>query len=353
MNESVPVVIPAYEPDRRFLILSDTLKEYPFGPVIVVNDGSGEQYEPLFSEAKARMGKKMILLVHTENRGKGAALKTAFSYVEKNFPDATGVVTADADGQHRAEDIVKVAEHLLWQPDHLILGSRNLTGEEVPWKSRFGNRLTSRIFSFIAGVKIRDTQTGLRGIPMGMFDTFLKIPQDRFEFEMQMLLRCDKEKIREVEIETIYESSGQHTTHFRPIADSIRVYRILLGQLCRYLVSSLSSSGIDLVLFALFSGLLQTVMPGAAIALATVLARICSASYNYLVNKKLVFKSSQRVTVSSVKYAVLAVVQMTLSAGLTTGGAALFPLLPVLVVKICVDVFLFFASYYVQRRFIF
>lgn len=353
MNELVPVIIPAYEPDGRFLKLLNTLKDYPFGPVIAVNDGSGERYRSLFAEAQSQMGSKLILLEHQKNCGKGAALKTAFSYVREHFPDAAGVVTADSDGQHRAEDIRNVAEHLLWQPDFLILGSRDLKGEGVPWKSRFGNQMTARIFSLLSGVKIRDTQTGLRGIPTAMLDDFLKIKEDRFEFEMQMLLHCDRKKIREVPIETIYESVEDHATHFRPVVDSIRVYRILLGQLFRYLLSSLSSSVIDLILFAVFSAMLKAALPQASIAAATVLARICSASYNYTVNKKLVFKSGQKVSVSSVKYAILAVIQMTLSAALTTGGAWLLPVVPVLLIKICVDVFLFFVSYYVQKRFIF
>ena len=104
------------------------------------------------------------LLRHAVNLGKGAALKTAFNYVLCAMPDAAGVVTADADGQHAPEDIARVAEALAAQPDALVLGARAF-GADVPLRSRFGNIVTRGIMHALLGRKLADTQTGLRGIP--------------------------------------------------------------------------------------------------------------------------------------------------------------------------------------------
>ena len=89
------------------------------------------------------------------------------------------------------------------------------------------------------------------------------------------------------------------------------------------------------------------------VALCTVLARIVSATYNYAVNYKVVFKSRENPCKAALEYALLAVVQMTMSALLCTGGVLLLPLLPEAVVKIVVDTVLFFASYYLQQKVVF
>ena len=105
----IPLIIPSYEPDERLLQLLNTLRDYPFGPVLLVNDGSGPVYQTFFDRAKELLQEKLILLSHEVNRGKGRALKTAFAYVLEHFPDAAGCVTADSDGQHSAAAIDSIA----------------------------------------------------------------------------------------------------------------------------------------------------------------------------------------------------------------------------------------------------
>ena len=164
----IPLIIPSYEPDERLLQLLNTLRDYPFGPVLLVNDGSGPVYQTFFDRAKELLQEKLILLSHEVNRGKGRALKTAFAYVLEHFPDAAGCVTADSDGQHSAAAIESIAQGLGKHPESLILGMRTFDGDDIPWKSRFGNTITMSVFSYIAGTKVHDTQTGLRGIPLGL-----------------------------------------------------------------------------------------------------------------------------------------------------------------------------------------
>ena len=225
----IPIIIPAYEPDSNLPLLLHILAENHIGPVIVVDDGSGDQYLAIFEKARSLVaGNGGTVLVHEVNKGKGRALKTAFQYILENYQNVIGAVTADSDGQHTVDCIRKVMETLQAKPQELILGVRDFSGDDIPWKSRFGNNLTEKVFAYVAGVHVSDTQTGLRGIPREFMRDLLDVAGERFEFETQMLLESvNRYPISEVEIETIYDSVEEHQTHFDPVADSIKIYRIL------------------------------------------------------------------------------------------------------------------------------
>lgn len=355
MYNTIPVVIPAYEPDNRLILLLDMLDENKVGPIIIVDDGSGAQYNKIFNQAKEIIERSNgTLLVHSVNQGKGRALKTAFHYILQNLSEnITGVITADSDGQHTVICIKKIMEALDRNPDNLILGVRNFSGKGIPWKSRFGNNLTEKVFSYVAGIHVSDTQTGLRGIPRAFLQDLLNVPGERFEFETQMLLESTgKFPIMEVPIETIYDSEENHQTHFNPVTDSIKIYRILGKKFIKYIVSSFSASIIDLLLFLVFCYIFKEKFI-AYIAISTVLARIVSATYNCLINYKMVFKSNENIAKSSIKYFILAVIQMGLSAVLVTGGVNILRFIPEFLVKIVVDTLLFFVSYHIQQKYVF
>lgn len=305
----IPVIIPAYEPDSNFPVLLGTLAENNVGPVIVVDDGSGEQYAAIFEKARSLVeGNSGTVLVHEVNRGKGRALKTAFQYILENYQGVIGAVTADSDGQHTVDCIRKVMAALEEKPQELILGVRDFSGDDIPWKSRFGNNLAEKVFAYVAGVHVSDTQTGLRGIPREFMRDLLEVAGERFEFETQMLLESvNRYPISEVEIETIYDSVDDHQTHFDPVADSIKIYRILGKKFLKYIFASFSSSILDLALFSVFCFFLEGRYVS-YVAVATVLARIISAVYNYTINYKVVFKSKENVGKASAKYFLLAVI---------------------------------------------
>jgi len=352
----IPVVIPSYEPDERFPALLQALNTAGIGPVVVVDDGSGVEYQSFFEKAQELIKESGGVVLHHEvNRGKGRGLKTAFQYILENYPDAIGCVTADSDGQHTPGCIASCIKALEGSPDSLILGVRDFTGEDIPFKSRFGNNLTIKVCSYLCGVKVSDTQTGLRGIPAKFMKELLDVPGERFEFEMRMLIESkDKYPIVEVPIETVYDSKENHQTHFDPIKDSIRIYSIFGKMFAKFIVSSLSSCVLDLLLFWIFCRIFEPVIGNAwYAAVATALARVISAVYNYTINYKFVFKSDKSHASSLPKYALLAVIQLCLSAGLVTFFVWLFPLCPELAIKIPVDVILFLMSYYIQRRFVY
>ncbi len=346
------LIIPAYEPDDRMLTLMEALKKAQISPVVFVNDGSGPDYNHYFEIAEKNYG--YTVLTHAVNLGKGRALKTAFNYVLNTYPDAVGVVTADSDGQHSVADIQSCQQALAENPDCLILGVRDFDGEDIPWKSVYGNKLTRMICKGLCGVDVSDTQTGLRGISCAFMKKLMETPGERFEFETNMLIETtDYCAIKEIPIETIYDSVENHVTHFDPIKDSIRIYKIFGRMFLKFIISSLSSSVVDLCLFSVFSSLLLGWNGIYYVAVATVLARVISGIYNYLINYRFVFNSKKKKSVSATKYFALVIIQMLLSAGLVTLGVYLLPVVPELVIKIFVDGFLFFLSYYIQRKYIF
>lgn len=89
------VIIPAYKPDERLVGIVDQLWTYGFR-IVVVDDGSGEDYLDIFN----RINDVCILLRHEENRGKGAAIKTALDYVNREIWGSTLIGVMDCDGQH-------------------------------------------------------------------------------------------------------------------------------------------------------------------------------------------------------------------------------------------------------------
>lgn len=356
MTKTVPIVIPSYEPDERLITLLEDLQKAEIGPVIIVNDGSGTEYDEIFDRAAKLIeagGGKFIS--YRPNKGKGRALKTAFEYIAENMPDVLGCVTADSDGQHTPECIASIIKTLKENPESLILGVRKFDGEDIPWKSRFGNNLTIKVFAYVSGVKVSDTQTGLRGIPFVFMKELIDCKGERFEYETRMLLECaGRYKITEVPIKTVYDSKENHQTHFDPFKDSIRIYKILGVKFVKYMFASISSFIVDILLFTLLCHILKNFVPEAyLIQVATVCARLVSATYNYIINYTLVFKSRAGKGTALIKYAALAFVQMQASAWSVAGLVRLLPMIPVTIVKCIVDTLLFLLSYTIQQRFVF
>ena len=338
------ILIPAYQPDFRLNSLIDELNRAQVASIIVVvNDGSLSKCDDIFDKAKTQAN--VIVLKHDVNQGKGRALKTAMAYCQ-NQTDCDLVVTVDADGQHQTKDITHVLAGAAHHPESLILGSRSFDESQVPLKSKLGNKITRLITSYLIGQKITDTQTGLRAFSRSTLEKFLKVPGDRYEYEMNMLLYCGKLDIpiHEVPIETIYINDNA-ASHFNPLLDSIRIYR----QILTFSVISLLSTLIDLSAFTI---LVYTLKGVDAILVATVIARVISVNFNFLLNKTVVFKSSKQWFDHMIKYYSLAVVQMMSSYFLVKTAHTLLSS-NVVFIKILVDLTLFLISYQIQKRLIF
>lgn len=346
----VSVIIPSLNPDEKLIAVVNSLVAAGFDDIILVNDGSDQAHMGPFKTVSAYP--QCTLLTHERNRGKGRGLKTAFAYCLANRTDIAGVVTVDGDGQHQAEDIKKCCEKMILAGDKVVLGVRDFSGKEVPFKSRFGNYMTSFVFRFACGLNISDTQTGLRAIPYRYLELFTAVGGERFEYETNMLLEFRQHGIGfvEVPIKTVYIEENA-STHFHPIRDSIKIYGVIL----KFLFGSIASSLIDLGVFALLNAIPMGVEPSVQILIATVGARLLSSLFNYTFNRKAVFCSNSRVRSSLIRYYILCVLQLAVSYGLVYLITSILPVGKVLTVvaKAVVDTILFLISFQIQRRWVF
>lgn len=348
--QSVSVIIPAYKPDEKLLNTLRELVQTGFTDILVIDDGSGDSFAPVFAQVDEIP--QCTLLRHEVNRGKGAALKTAFAYFMDKRPEQAGVVTADADGQHLAADIAAVSRAMLEQKC-IVLGVRDFSEPHVPPKSRMGNRITIAVFRLFFGMKISDTQTGLRAFPRESLPEMSQAKGDRYEFETQMLFLMSRRKLPfgEVKITTVY-LDGNQSSHFRVVRDSIRIYSLIL----RYLLSSVAAAVIDELAFFLLKHLkLLAVLPIPLTWTAAILARIISSLVNFFLNARLVFGGSPTAKTLA-KYYALAVVQLTVSTALVFLAEHFLsisaPALSTLV-KTLVDTILFFFSFRIQHKWVF
>ena len=356
------IVIPALDPDERLPAYCRALRAATDAPIVLVDDGSRAEKKAVFAEC-VRAVPDAELLVHDANRGKGRALKTAFAHLLRTRPDLAGCVTADADGQHAVRDVAECLRRLEAAPDALVLGCRRFTGPDVPWKSSFGNNWMKALFRLATGRRFLDTQTGLRGIPASFMRELLDVPGDRFEFESDMLLRVGDRPVDQFEIETIYEN-GNKGTHFRPVADSLSILRLVLrgsAGRCRrfalFAAVSLASFAVDIGLFHLLHEFAFPAGAAGRLFLSVALARLVSLSFNYGCNRHLVFRDGVRHAPvegrSLVRYLLLAAAVMALSWALTKALVAAFPGTLATPLKAGVDLLLFFASYAAQKHFVF
>ena len=352
------IVIPALNPERGLISYVDTLLSHGYKNIVVVDDGSRDDCRFIFDKIETKDGCR--ILRHETNLGKGRALKDAMrlyidAYLSGNdTKDMGGIITADSDGQHIVEDVNAVAKAMNETPDSLILGARSFDTGNVPPKSMFGNKCTRVALKLFIGGDVHDTQTGLRGIPNSLIEHFSNLPGERFEYETRMLIDAiqSKTKITEVPIETVYINDNSET-HFNPIIDSVKIYRVILGTFFKYVLSSLSSFVIDYSLFCILFYMMSnaSVEENRSIWISTAIARVCSSLFNYLINKKVVFKS-KRGYITLLMYYMLCITQMAASAALVSLiNMARF--IPVQAAKIVVDCVLFLISYRIQKGLIF
>jgi glycosyltransferase involved in cell wall biosynthesis len=338
------IVMPAYEPAARFVEVVEALSG-DGREIVIINDGSSAECLAAFTRVAALP--HVTVLEHAVNLGKGQALKTAFNHFLLNAPaGAVGVVTADADGQHLPEDIRRVAQRLEQDDRALILGSRAFSGaalnHAVPLRSRFGNVMTRAVFKLLVGRALTDTQTGLRGIPRGFLGELLQVEAGRYEFELEMLIRAQQRQlpIEEMPIATVYGAFAK--SHFNPLRDSLRIYFVFL----RFISLSIITAAIDYAAFAIVFTARHDVFT------AIVTARVISASFNFIVNRRVVFRSRGNAVFEALKYVTLVIALMSISYGLITTLVTVAGM-NVYLAKVLVEGTLFAASFALQNLVVF
>lgn len=289
MTEFV-ALIPAYNPDQTLVHVVRQLQASGMH-CVVVNDGSSASCSHIF----AQLPQSTFVIHQITNRGKGAALKRGMRFIEEQFGECV-VVTADADGQHRPEDIRKTAEEALRCRDSLVLGVRMFDADNVPAKSLLGNRITEIIFRLFTGVHVSDTQTGLRAFHSSLIPSLL-----------------------------------------------------VLRPLTAFGMVGILSFVTDYLLFGLFSTLIDG---PAGIVIANLSARLCSGTLNYEMNRRTVFLDSRPRSSSIVKYIALAALILLLNTGMLYGLTAVLGVNR-WIAKIITETALFFLSWVIQSRYVF
>ncbi len=341
------IVVPSYNPDEKLKLVVEGLRARGFHDIIVVNDGSDEAHQAPFE-----MVGNCTVIHHKVNKGKGRALKTAFSFCMENRKGSQGVITVDGDNQHHPDDVYACGKALLENRQSLVLGCRNFKNDDVPPRSKFGNGITKGIFRTLCGLRISDTQTGLRAISMSKLPDMMEVKGERYEYETNMLLETKNMEmpICEVPIRTIYIDENE-SSHFNPIKDSIKIYSMIL----KFFMNSILSTVIDLTLYFVISLLLTRIhfAQASIVFVATIFARACSSFFNYKMNRKVVF--GQGGAHSVVKYYILCACQMTVSAILVYLLTYILVASSLLstVMKAVVDTCLFFISFRIQKNWVF
>lgn len=343
MGKQKVALIPAYEPEPCLLELVRELHQRGMN-IVVVDDGSSQEKRKLFQDICAYA----TVLQHRKNQGKGRALKTGLGYIYTHFSEECVIVTVDADGQHKPEDVSRVCKAAEATPCSLILGSRKMEGK-VPLRSKLGNTVTRLVYRISTGTRVYDTQTGLRAFSINQAPLLMEVQGERYEYEMNMLLEFSRRKIpiREVEIATVYIGENE-TSHFHAWKDSYRIYKEIL----KFSASSFCSFLMDYLVYSFFIALTAGLGGNASVLCSNAGARLISAGFNYTVNRKMVFQSRENPVKSALQYVLLAggiLVGNTMLLELFVNGAGINPYAG----KLLTELLFFFVSWLIQSRFIF
>ena len=330
-------LIPAYKPEGVLIELLEELCSCGF-ECVVVDDGGGEAFSEIFARA-TRLAK---VLTHHVNKGKGAAMKTGFAYIKEHYGDDRTVVTVDADGQHKVADALRICHEAEDHPGTLVLGSRKFKGK-IPFRSKMGNAITRFVYRISTGLRVHDTQTGLRAFSTSLLQRLVEIPGDRYEYEMNVLLDFARHRIpiKELDIETVYIGKNE-SSHFNVVKDSFRIYKEIL----KFSASSLVGFLVDYAIFSILTLL------SAPLVISNVIARVISSSVNFTLNRKFVFKNKDSLWASALKYFSLAafiLLANTLILRLLVNSLGMNKMLA----KVLTEIVLYVLSWLVQRFFVF
>ena len=345
MNTSfsrLAILIPAFNPNQNILDLVLDLSYFKWNEIIVVNDGSSKESQIFFDNLNDI--ENVHILTHLSNQGKGAALKTGIYYLNSKLTELDGLITVDSDGQHLVKDIEKIAREVNSRKNDVIFGVRSFD-ESIPFRSKFGNKITKYLLYIFNGISLDDTQTGLRYLPISIFDEFLKLPGNKYEFELECIFAIKKlgYNITQIQIKTVYINDNKDS-HFRPLIDSARIYLVFI----RFSFASFLSFGLDITIFAFFLSYLESIL------YATFIARIMSGIFNFYLNRNFVFQVNKKnnLVKESIGYIALWSTLLILS-GVIVSSSQGSPAYVIIPFKIIVDLMLFLVAFYVQKNIIF
>jgi len=208
------VIVPTYNNHKTLKKVLDSILDFT-SKIIIVNDGSTDTTNEILKQYS-----ELTQIHHPRNVGKGRALRNGFrKAIEMNFEYA---ITIDSDGQHFASDIPNFIAASQNEPNSLLIGSRNMTQENVPKKSSFGNKFSNFWFKFETGIALEDTQSGFRLYPLKLIPK--QFYTNKFEFEIEVIVRSAWKGIvvKNIPIQILYDPA-ERVSHFRPFKDFTRI----------------------------------------------------------------------------------------------------------------------------------
>lgn len=208
------VIVPTYNNHKTLKKVLDSILDFTTN-IIIVNDGSTDDTFGILQQYS-----QLTQIHHPKNLGKGRALRNGFrKAIEMHFEYA---ITIDSDGQHFASDIPNFIAEIQKEPNSLLIGSRNMTQENVPKKSSFGNKFSNFWFKFETGIKLDDTQSGFRLYPLNLIPK--QFYTNKFEFEIEVIVRSAWKGIvvKNIPIQILYDPV-ERVSHFRPFKDFTRI----------------------------------------------------------------------------------------------------------------------------------
>ena len=191
--------------------------------ILVVDDGSDDRSADIAQELKAHVLKKA-------HQGKGFALRFGFGQAKGEL-----VVTLDADGSHKPEEIPLVLRYLRENKADFVVGSRFLDSEDnktkIPKINRTGNRMFNDLIGYLTGVTISDSQSGFRAIRSSLIKR-MKLGSHGYEVESEMLVKALKMGARVAETPISFDQRTVGKSKLDPIKDGARIlYAIIASYL--------------------------------------------------------------------------------------------------------------------------
>ncbi len=356
MDHNCVLVIPALNPPASFAPYAASLMEAGFDKILVVDDGSRTDKLPVFLKLK-RLG--CIVLRHEQNQGQGAALKTGFRYYMEHFRDeCDGVITLNTDRMVPPGDVLKMASALHNEQRMgsyaLVMGVRDFENRRVTDYDYNMNKVMRLLYHMLMGVHLDDPLSGIFGIPGLRIPQCLEVQGDGYAYTTALTMSF--EKVGFLQIAIAYSvMDPQAEAKFKKGWDTVKILYTIFKKFILYSITSLSASIVDVILFGIFTGVTFRGNP-LAIIYGTVLARVISASVNYLLTKNFVFHfksdAAQTQAKSAGMFMALSAVQCVLSA-LSVSLVKFLLGGNVVGIKVLVDIVLFFVSYKLQHKYIF
>ncbi len=283
MNNEILIIIPAFNPPIDLFEKLLSKLDGSFKNVLIVNDGSDDKFNDFFK----KLEKKWRVLRHEYNLGKGEAIKTAYRYALDNYKEVLAYVVIDCDNQHDIEDMVNCCKSAIKHPDSLVIGVRDFSLDNVPFKSKTGNKITRLMFKWLFNKNITDTQTGLRAISPNLANKFINVSGSRYNYELKCLILCCEENIPivEVPIKTIYIENNKES-RFNPLKDSYIIYKEFFNYYLRLFIPYVLS----LIIFLIVFYFMNSNNDLKAILLVNIISGIINIIMNIFLNYRSIYK---------------------------------------------------------------